>query len=254
MIPERASRRWNSETGRGEGRLVMGLIVISLGVLFLLENLGYVYVRDIWEFWPVILIVLGASRMATCRSNGAMISGLILMVIGGIFLAHNLGYIPFDVARLFWPVVLILAGVGMLFRGFERSWGQNPFQGMNLPFNVPNMAQDSPDSTRQFCIFGGSRRRVTSQQYEGGEALAIFGGVNIDLRQAGSKKPEVYLEANALFGGVDIRVPDSWAISVRGVGIFGGFDDHSRYRDPQPGKPTLVVTGTAMFGGVSIRS
>jgi hypothetical protein len=62
------------------------------------------------------------------------------------------------------------------------------------------------------------------------------------------------MEANALFGGVDIRVPDSWGVSIRGVGIFGGFDDLSRARDPQPGKPTLVVTGTAMFGGVSVKN
>jgi predicted membrane protein len=247
------------EYGRGEGRLLIGLIVIGLGVLFLLENLGYVYVRDIWDFWPVILIVMGVSRLATCQSTFAVGSGLIVILIGGIFLAHNLGYIPFDVARLFWPVILILFGVSLLFRSFDRTWQQHfwkgaPFNLKGMPFNVPNLANDSPDSTHQFCIFGGSRRRVISQQYTGGEALAIFGGVSIDLRQASSNKPEVFIEANALFGGVDIRVPDSWGVSIRGMGVFGGFDDHSRFRDPQPGKPTLVVTGTAMFGGVSVRN
>ena len=44
------------QDGRGEGRLVMGLVVVGLGVLFLLENLGLVYVRNVWEFWPIILM------------------------------------------------------------------------------------------------------------------------------------------------------------------------------------------------------
>ena len=122
MNDERAMRRFSRECGRGEGRLVMGLIVISIGVLFLLENLGYVYVHNLWEFWPVILVVLGVARMANCRSAAGMVSGAILTLIGGIFLASSLGFIPFDIWRLFWPLILILAGVGMLFRGLDRSW------------------------------------------------------------------------------------------------------------------------------------
>ena len=40
------------ENGRGEGRLVMGLVVVLLGVLFLLDNMGLVRVYNFWEFWP----------------------------------------------------------------------------------------------------------------------------------------------------------------------------------------------------------
>ncbi|MGQ9470145.1 MAG: LiaI-LiaF-like domain-containing protein [Candidatus Aminicenantales bacterium] len=45
------------------GNLVWGIILVILGLVFLLENLGY----DIWEYvgklWPVILIIWGISKL-----------------------------------------------------------------------------------------------------------------------------------------------------------------------------------------------
>ncbi len=254
MRHDRGFRRWNREDGRGEGRVIVGLIVIALGVLFLLENLGYVYIRDLWDFWPVFLILLGASRMANCRGPRGLASGLIVVAIGGIFLAHNLGYIPFDIARAFWPVILILFGVGLLIRGFDGPRWQRQRDWQGAGFRNPNVAGDTANSTSQIAVLGGSRRRVISQDYQGGDALAILGGIQLDLRSAGTPRPEIHIDANALFGGVDIRVPDDWNVTIRGMGIFGGFDDMSRFREPQPGKPNLVVTGTAMFGGVRVKS
>src|SRR5882724_9993624 len=100
----RISRR--RQCGSGEGRLVIGLVVVALGVLFLLENLGIIYVRNLWMFWPVILIVLGLARLANSHSVSGRVSGAILTGVGAIFLASNLGYIPWDIWRLFWPLIL----------------------------------------------------------------------------------------------------------------------------------------------------
>lgn len=44
-------------------------------------------------------------------------NGLLLIVAGGVALAHNLGYLHFDIGRLlrvWWPVALILVGIGFL--------------------------------------------------------------------------------------------------------------------------------------------
>lgn len=45
------------------GNLVGGIILVILGLVFLLENLGY----DIWEYvgklWPLILIIWGISKL-----------------------------------------------------------------------------------------------------------------------------------------------------------------------------------------------
>jgi predicted membrane protein len=259
---ERIARR--GQGGRGEGRMVMGLIVVGLGVLFLLENLGLVYVRNLWEFWPIILIMLGLARMSTCSSSSGRTSGLVLVAVGGIFLANNLGYLSWDLWRFFWPVILILAGIAMLLRGMDRgsvdgppwgNWDPNRWKS-NFVRDFGPMRDTGANTVHQWAFFGGSRRRVESQNFEGGEALAIFGGIRVDLRQAASPKDEIHLEANALFGGVDIRVPESWGVIMRGMGVFGGFEDGTRGRNSglPPGKPTLVVTGMAVFGGVTVKN
>ncbi len=265
----RAAER--GQNGRGEGRLVMGLVVVGLGILFLLENLGFVYVRNVWEFWPIILILLGLARLTTSYTPSGRVSGGVLLLIGGVFLANNLGFIPWDIWHLFWPVVLILWGVGMLTRSLDRGangggsaggnsmWGPNWDPGnwrTRMGGGFGPMRDTGPNTVHQWAFFGGSRRRVESQDFEGGDALAIFGGIRVDLRQAASTKNEVHLEANALFGGVDIRVPESWGVIMRGMGVFGGFEDGTRGRNSglPPGKPTLVVSGMAVFGGVTVKN
>jgi hypothetical protein len=107
----------------------------------------------------------------------------------------------------------------------------------------------------EVTVFGGVRRRIVSQEFEGGEVSAIFGGVEIDLRAAGTKKDEVVIEMNAIFGGVELMVPDTWDVVVRGAGIFGGYEDKTgpRREPPSGGKrPLLVITGEAVFGGVTV--
>ncbi len=107
----------------------------------------------------------------------------------------------------------------------------------------------------EWAIFGGAKRRVETQDFEGGEALAIFGGVELDLHKAATKKDEIVIEANAMFGGIDMRVPDNWTVTVRGAGIFGGYEDKTDSRSGEVGKqPHLVITGYAVFGGVSVKN
>src|SRR5215471_11149375 len=98
------------EQGRGEGKLVLGIFVVLMGIVFLLDNLGLLHFYNVWSFWPVFLIVLGMVRLATCYSNAGRVSGLVLLAVGGIFLANNFGFIPWNLWSLFWPLLLILWG------------------------------------------------------------------------------------------------------------------------------------------------
>ena len=104
------------------------------------------------------------------------------------------------------------------------------------------------------AILSGSRGVITSQDFRGGEIVAIFGGVRLDLRQAAISVDRAVLDISAVFGGVELRVPENWLVETKGVGIFGGFDDKTLHpkRDPNAKTPELVITGTAVFGGVSV--
>jgi hypothetical protein len=48
---------------RKRDSLVWGIILIALGTVFLLDRLGLDAWDAVWRFWPVILIVWGASKL-----------------------------------------------------------------------------------------------------------------------------------------------------------------------------------------------
>lgn len=231
----------------GFGGLLIGTILAGVGVLLLLQNLGILYVEDLWQYWPAILIVLGISRAATACSQGGRIWGGTLAFIGAAFLLHNLGIIHGNLWRFFWPAILIFIGLGMLARSLER---HNIGSSDGSP-----VSSDTVNTLREWAIFGGARRRIDSQEFEGGEALAIFGGVELDLHRAATKRDEIVIEANAMFGGIDMRVPDNWSVTVRGAGIFGGYEDKTDSGSAEGEKrPHLVISGYAVFGGVTVKN
>src|SRR5487761_2687890 len=73
---------------------------------------------------------------------------------------------------------------------------------------------------------------------------------------AASPLEELHIEANSIFGGIELRVPEAWTITVKGVGIFGGYEDKTLDARiaPTAKQPHLIVSGLAMFGGVTVRN
>ena len=87
------------------------------------------------------------------------------------------------------------------------------------------------------------------------QAFALFGGMDLDLRDAIFEAPVVEISGSWCFGGLDIKVPEGIEVEDQTVGIFififgSGIGDLG---DPVPGAPTLVIKGVALFGGVSVR-
>jgi DUF1707 SHOCT-like domain/Cell wall-active antibiotics response LiaF, C-terminal len=111
--------------------------------------------------------------------------------------------------------------------------------------------ETSTDSTA-VAIFGGATRKGEWAVPERMTAVAVFGGVELDLTKAQFTAKETTITANAVFGGVDITVPEGITVIVNGAGVFGGFD--GRAEGPGvPGAPVLRVGGVAFFGGVDVK-
>jgi predicted membrane protein len=251
----RTSRGVHSGIYAGHGEhhhhMVMGIIVLGLGVLFLLQNLGYFYIHNIWQFWPVILIAVGVSHILQAFALRSKIWGAVIAGVGVLFLARNLGYLPWNVWHLIWPLAIICAGLNMLLRGFS---GGRPWDGPRS--SIHDASTISDNFFREDVVFGGINRKIQAQDFQGGSASAVFGGIEIDLRGSATTKDEIYIEASAIFGGVELKVPYTWDVIVRGSGLLGGYDDKT---DPSPAigdakRPRLIIRGSAVFGGVSIRN
>lgn len=99
------------------------------------------------------------------------------------------------------------------------------------------------------AIMGGSSRGgnwVVPRRYL---ALAIMGGVKIDLRDAAFAEREADIHAFAIMGGVKVIVPEGLPIEVSGLGLMGGVDD-SVNGPGVPGAPLVRVSGLALMGGI----
>jgi predicted membrane protein len=239
--------------------MVMGLAVIAVGVLFLLRNVGVLYFDDIWQYWPVILIVVGISKLANTRSASSVTSGLVIAGIGTVFLLKNLGYIYGDIGQYIWPGILIAVGLSILVKHLERMHNQDsaPDPGSTFP---PGSGFTATTSGANYlyaeCIFSGTRQKIETQDFLGGKVTTVFGGAEIDLRSAGTKREEISIKAEAIFGGIELWVPAHWHTIVRGTGVFGGFTDKTFPAAPgaSANAPRLVVTGAAIFGGVIVKN
>ncbi len=248
---ERRRQRWEHRSATP--RIAGALVIIAVGTAFLLDNLGIVHFRELVQYWPAILIAFGVVRLVDAHGTASMIWGGTLTVVGALLLLDNLNIIYFD-WRVFWPLILIGWGALMLIRPFHRRahWPQAmPAGGMPGPAVVSN-----DDTLNLWAAFGGGKRRIDSQAFRGGEVSAIFAGFEVDLRGAAMAEQEAIIDVNATFGGVEIKVPETWTIEMRGVGIFGGFGDSTvPPRADQVTRPQrLIITGYAVFGGCEIKN
>jgi hypothetical protein len=224
---------------------------VAVGALFFLNNLHIFYVRDWLRFWPAILVAIGIVKLVDSTYNGGRVFGGILIGFGGIFLARTLGYIDIGMREI-WPLFLI--GLGLLL--LVQRTGE-----WHVVFPDPSgtraaSAEPLKGALKIDAVFGGAKRVLTTQDFQGGEVVAIFGGVELDLRQTGMVADSAVLEINAVFGGVELKIPRNWSAVVQGVGIFGGYSDNSFQPDPAlaPGVKQLIVKGAAVFGGVDVKN
>lgn len=120
---------------------------------------------------------------------------------------------------------------------------------------APARVGGTPGRSWSIAIMSGSTRRgrwVVPRRYN---AFAFWGGVVIDLRDAGFAEQETVIRANAVMGGIEIIAPPDVDIRVEGIGLMGGYDDitSSQLEPPPHGAPIVRVTGIAFWAGVSVR-
>ena len=228
----------------GTAGMLIGGVIVALGLTLLLDNLGIVHFEDVWRFWPLILIVFGVSKVLEGRTPAGHVWGGIITLVGAVFLLNNLHILifEFDIANVIWPLLIIGFGVTLLLKAVDRR---------RYLDGVPVTKEGDLGA---WAVFGSVKRKIESQDFKGGDALAIFGEVRIDLRKAGIAAEQAVIDVSALFGGVDIRVPESWSVVIKGAGIFGAFEDKTGPPRPDPNvkTPQLVITGFAVFGAAKV--
>ena len=236
------------------GKVMGGLIIVAIGVLLLIKQMGVV-IFPYWLFtWPMILIAVGFYIGARHNFYGG--GWFILLLVGGVFLTEEV-YPSANISEYIWPIVIIVAGMFMIIRPKRKyyKWGRYKWEWKQyhkyggIPPTGSSTSEDYLDSV---SVFGGVHKIIMSKDFKGGDVVNIFGGAEINLSQA-DIKGSVRLEVVNIFGGAKIIVPANWEVRIKSVPIFGGVEDKRPPSAAQhnPDK-VLVIDATSIFGGVEI--
>ena len=221
------------------GRLVFGAVLVTLGILWTLDNLGLTDASEFVRWWPALVMGYGLLRLTGLDGTRRVVSGALFVLAGGWMLAHSLGYAHVSIFRL-WPVFMIFIGATLVWRSMRG----------------PAATTDSSDANaypRPFAFMGGNVRTIASQSLVGLEATAVMGGVEADLRGARSRGSEVVAEVFTWWGGIELIVPDDWRVVSEVMPVMGGVEDKTRLAEGG-GATTLIVRGLVVMGGLEIKN
>lgn len=266
-----------------------GFLLIIIGVLLLFTRLQVIpapYVNVILT-WQMLLIVIGIFSLLRLR----IVNAILFLSVGTFFMIPEIakipnnfiGTIPANFTTLYWPVLLIIAGVlivvirllfpkSHVFFGprFHRHHHHSYRHGYEFhrEFSRKHGHEFHHEFSRKrdFCcngrvnqntVFQAGENIVLDPEFTGGEINCVFGESTLDLRKTNLKEGQTRLEINVVFGSAIIYVPKNWNVQLNVQSVFGGFvDKRSILSDEESNDTTktLVIIGSCVFGGGELKN
>ncbi len=217
------------------GRAVIGTVLVGLGSVFLLDAGGVLDAgATLGDWWPLGVVLLGAFQIASERGVGP-VSGALL--VGGLaLLVATTGLFGTVDWAIVWPVVLIMAGTGLLL-----GWGRQRMGAVDEA-EVSGMA-----------VLASTRVATRSAAFRRAAVTAVLGGMTLDLSKATPVPEGARVSATVVFGGVDVIVPPGWSVSIKGLPLFGGWDDTTARTTAGPEAPKVEIQALVVFGGLEVK-
>ena len=219
------------------------------------------------------------------KNKGSLIFGIIILLLGVIFLGNSLSLWNIDIFFDGWWTLLIIipSFIGMI---KDKTYAPSflvisvgilmlcacqdiikwnmvgklfiPLLlitvGLTVifkPFHKKVKYSKNNNSKDDYIgVFSGTTEKVTGT-CEDADIVAVFGSVELDLRNAKIEN-DITLECVTVFGGIDIKVPNNVIVKTSGVPIFGGMDNKYESEDSNK-KVTIYVNYVSIFGGVDIK-
>lgn len=223
-----------------KSRVVVGIILVLIGIIFLLRNYDIYIFPDDFLSWEYFFILFGILLFVLSDNKTA---GIIFLAIG-----------IFNLIPELWPIIFIIVGAYIL---LKRSSGTSCFHQRFFKKDEANIdIGKQNDFLEDVSIFGGGSKNITTNNFKGGSAVSIFGGSEINLLSSKLAEGENILEVTAIFGGSTFIIPADWKVELDVLSIFGGFSDKRR-KDPNivyDSNKVLIVKGLCLFGGGDIKN
>ncbi|MBQ8473077.1 MAG: hypothetical protein IJ501_06205 [Bacilli bacterium] len=218
--------------------LIWGIVLVILGFIFGLNALEITNINLFFKGWWTLFIIVPC---LIGLYNGKDITGNAIGVIIGLFLLLICqGIVDLTILfKLFIPIVLVVIGLTLIFKDKLNDKLRKEIKSIN-----------NKKIIEYYATFSGSDLDFSNKDFYGCELNAVFGGIKCDLRKS-KIKDKSKITANAIFGGIDIYVPEDVVVKVVSTSIFGGVS--KKNKEDNKGDKVLYIECLSLFGGVDIK-
>ena len=246
---------------------LIGVALVALGAMFLLENSGLLGpdARIVATYWPAFLIAVGLWGLLAGGFRFRFFP-LVILAVGVAFLLSNLDLLDWS-GRLIWPAVLIVVGLALLSRqrfsprrsrrssrsSRTSQASAEVIEGGSSAGQEETRDQERERGFRASYFFSGGKEQATSPEFSGGEISVVFGGMELDLREASLVHGKAVLEVTVVCGGLELRVPREWRVAIDTTTLFGGTEVKRSQPSSSQATGELTITGTVVFGGIEVK-
>jgi predicted membrane protein len=262
IIAEKWSGGKRPRTHRGKG--YVALLLILGGILLLCTKLNIIPVKyiNVLISWQSLVIFFGLVALFKKR----FYSAVIFLSVGIFFIIpeiakvpnHFLGYIPENFTQLYWPVLLIIAGLLFLFNWiFPSSCRSHKWERFERYHNHEKARKFESNNgfVNAETAFQSTENIVLEPEFKGGQVKSAFGETIFDLRKTNLKEGNTVLEIDIAFGSATIYVPADWNVQLNVSAVFGGFVDKRVDKSYNPeNTKVLTISGNCVFGGGELRN
>ncbi|SDX36585.1 Cell wall-active antibiotics response 4TMS YvqF [Marininema mesophilum] len=263
---------------------LIAFIIITLGVLFLLENIGILTIPVstlISTWWPVLFFVVataafikGLKPLFRKQSPhlGPMIVGTVLFLVGWNLLANKLGFDALNwktIAGILWPLAIIYFGLRILFPGYAHKYYRHRmhrtihdaenqehchhrFSHAENPYTYREAKKAYREATKRHrsrqsnqMMFGEIRIGKKPFQLENKEYWIGAGSIDLNLTQAIIPDQEVTIDIAGWFGEIQVYIPSHLPVRIEAFVRTGSLKILDN--DDQGGFNRFITTKTPDF-------
>ena len=221
--------------------IILGVILVLIGIILAGNALNLFHFNFFFKGWWTLFIIVPAIIGLLTENDKK--GNLIALIIGVLLLLAVRDIIDFEIIwKLIFPIIIIVIGLSLIFKNVINK---------EINTNINKLNQKMNKNDGYAATFSGQDIKLDNEEFKGTNLNAIFGGVKLDLRNSIIEE-DVVINATAVFGGIDIFVPDNVKIKIKSNSIFGGVSNKKKTETNGKSK-TIYVNASCIFGGVDIK-
>jgi len=220
-------------------KILWGCIFLAAAIVIALNSFNIIDFDIFFDgWWTLFIIVPSLAGLIENKNKGDSLWGLL---IGFLLLLCAQDILDWDLLwKLALPIIIAVIGIKMIVSAFRKNKSARV---------ISKIKVEGRDAQSGVAVFCGTELDFDNTVFDGADLVAVFGGVDCDIRHAIIDR-DVVINVTCVFGGIDIKVSDNVKVVNNTTCVFGGVDVHNS----NPNAPyTLYIEGTCMFGGIDVK-